>query len=41
MTHNKITMEIAAQLIGITMNEPGVSRLVAVDVEEALEMAQA
>ena len=41
VTHNKITMEIAEQLIGITMNEPGVSRLVAVDVEEALEMAQA
>ena len=41
VTHNKITMEIAEQLIGITMNEPGVSRLVAVDVEEAVEMAQA
>ncbi len=41
VTHNKITMEIAAQLVGITMNEPGVSRLVAVDVEEALEMARA
>ena len=41
VTHNKITMEIAEQLIGITMNEPGVSRLVSVDVEEALEMAQA
>ena len=41
VTHNKITMEIAEQLIGITMNEPGVSRLVAVDVEEALEMARA
>ena len=41
VTHNKITMEVAGQLIGITMNEPGVSRLVAVDVEQALEMAQA
>jgi len=41
VTHNKITMEIAAQLVGITMNEPGVSRLVVVDVEEALEMARA
>ena len=40
VTHNKITMEIAGQLIGITMNEPGVSRLVAVDVEEAVEMVQ-
>ena len=39
VTHNKITMEIAGQLIGITMNEPGVSRLVAVDVDEAVEMA--
>ena len=41
VTHNKITMEIAGQLVGVTMNEPGVSRLVAVDVEEALDMAQA
>ncbi len=41
VTHNKITMESAEQLVGITMNEPGVSRLVAVDVEEALEMVQA
>ena len=41
VTHNKITMEIAAQLVGITMHEPGVSRLVAVDVEEAVEMARA
>ena len=40
VTHNKITMESAGQLIGITMNEPGVSRLVAVDVEEAVEMVQ-
>ncbi len=39
VTHNKITMEIAGQLVGITMNEPGVSRPVAVDVEGALEMA--
>ena len=38
VTHNKITMEIAEQLIGVTMNEPGVSRLVAVDVDEAVEM---
>ena len=41
VTHNKLTMETAQQLIGVTMNEPGVSRLVAVDVEEAVEMAQA
>jgi chromosome segregation protein len=40
ITHNKITMEIANQLLGVTMHEPGVSRLVSVDVEEAIEMAQ-
>ncbi len=39
ITHNKITMEMADQLLGITMHEPGVSRLVAVDVEEAAELA--
>jgi chromosome segregation protein len=39
ITHNKATMELAAQLIGVTMSEPGVSRLVAVDVEEAVRMA--
>jgi len=39
ITHNKVTMEMAEQLMGVTMNEPGVSRLVAVDVQEAVEMA--
>jgi chromosome segregation protein len=39
ITHNKSTMELAAQLVGVTMNEPGVSRLVAVDVDEAVRMA--
>ena len=39
ITHNKITMELARQLTGVTMHEPGVSRLVAVDVEEAAQMA--
>ena len=39
ITHNKSTMELASQLIGVTMNEPGVSRLVAVDVDEAVRMA--
>ena len=39
ITHNKTTMELASQLIGVTMHEPGVSRLVAVDVEEAVRMA--
>jgi chromosome segregation protein len=39
ITHNKTTMELASQLIGVTMSEPGVSRLVAVDVDEAMRMA--
>ena len=39
ITHNKSTMELASQLLGVTMNEPGVSRLVAVDVDEALRLA--
>jgi chromosome segregation protein len=39
ITHNKVTMEIANQLSGVTMHEPGVSRLVAVDVEEAAALA--
>ena len=39
ITHNKITMEVSDILIGVTMSEPGVSRLVAVDVEEAVSMA--
>ena len=38
ITHNKITMEMADQLLGVTMQEPGVSRLVTVDVDEAVEM---
>ena len=37
ITHNKVTMELADHLIGVTMREPGVSRVVAVDVEMALE----
>ncbi len=39
ITHNKATMELAAQLLGVTMNEPGCSRLVSVDVEEAVRLA--
>ncbi len=39
VTHNKITMELSQQLNGITMKEPGVSRLVAVDLDEAATMA--
>ncbi|MCC5857976.1 MAG: chromosome segregation protein SMC [Ectothiorhodospiraceae bacterium] len=41
ITHNKATMEVATHLMGVTMHEPGVSRLVAVDVDEAAEMAVA
>lgn len=39
ITHNKITMEIADHLTGVTMHEPGVSRLVAVDVDDAVKLA--
>jgi chromosome segregation protein len=39
ITHNKTTMELASHLLGVTMNEPGVSRLVAVDVDEAVRLA--
>lgn len=39
ITHNKLTMEIANQLLGVTMHEPGVSRMVAVDIDEAAELA--
>ncbi|WLD56962.1 chromosome segregation protein SMC [Salinispirillum sp. LH 10-3-1] len=38
ITHNKVAMEIAHQLMGVTMNEPGVSRLVSVNLDEAVEM---
>ncbi|HAJ76154.1 MAG TPA: chromosome segregation protein SMC [Gammaproteobacteria bacterium] len=38
ITHNKITMEMANQLLGVTMHEAGVSRIVAVDLDEAAEM---
>lgn len=41
ITHNKIAMEMADQLMGVTMHEPGCSRLVAVDVEEALALVDA
>ena len=39
ITHNKLTMEMADHLMGVTMHEPGVSRLVSVDVEEAATLA--
>jgi chromosome segregation protein len=41
ITHNRITMEMAQHLAGVTMNEPGVSRIVAVDVQEALRFQEA
>jgi chromosome segregation protein len=41
ITHNKIAMEMADQLMGVTMHEPGCSRLVAVDVEEAMALVDA
>jgi chromosome segregation protein len=39
ISHNKLTMEIADHLTGVTMHEPGVSRIVAVDMDEAVAMA--
>lgn len=41
ITHNKITMETAEVLTGVTMGEPGVSRLVSVDIDQALSLAAA
>ena len=40
ITHNKITMELAEQLMGVTMHEPGVSRIVSVDIEKAITLAE-
>jgi chromosome segregation protein len=40
ISHNKIAMEMAEQLIGVTMQEQGVSRIVAVDMESAVSMAE-
>jgi chromosome segregation protein len=39
ITHNKTTMEAMHQLAGVTMQEPGVSRMVAVDIDEAVKLA--
>ena len=39
ITHNKITMEMADHLMGVTMHEPGCSRLVSVDIDEAVALA--
>jgi chromosome segregation protein len=40
ISHNKISMEMASQLVGITMPDPGVSRVVAVDIAEAVRLAE-
>ena len=40
ISHNKVSMEMAEQLSGVTMLEPGVSRLVSVDVDEAVALAE-
>jgi chromosome segregation protein len=40
ISHSKITMEVAQQLVGVTMQEQGVSRVVEVDIEEALRLAE-
>ncbi len=40
ISHNRLTMEMAEQLIGVTMQEKGVSRIVAVDIQQALQMAE-
>jgi len=40
ITHNKISMELAQQLHGVTMQEPGVSRMVSVDIQEAVDLAE-
>lgn len=40
ISHSKITMEIAQQLVGVTMQEQGVSRVVEVDIDEAMRLAE-
>jgi chromosome segregation protein len=41
ISHNKIAMQMAKQLVGVTMQEQGVSRIVAVDIDSALQLAEA
>jgi chromosome segregation protein len=40
ISHNRLTMEMAEQLVGVTMQEQGVSRIVAVDIVEAMKMRE-
>ena len=40
ITHNKMTMELSDHLMGVTMHEPGVSRLVSVDLNEAARLVE-
>ncbi|MEE4296704.1 MAG: chromosome segregation protein SMC [Wenzhouxiangella sp.] len=40
VTHNKVTMEVAHQMLGVTMREAGVSRIVSVDLDHAVELAE-
>jgi chromosome segregation protein len=40
ITHNKVTMEMMHQLMGVTMHEPGVSRIVSVDIKEAAQLVE-
>ncbi|MRN37598.1 chromosome segregation protein SMC [Neisseria sp. N95_16] len=40
ISHNRLTMEMAEQLVGVTMQEKGVSRIVSVDIQQALQMAE-
>ena len=40
VTHNKVTMEVAHQMLGVTMREPGVSRIVSVDLDKAVALAE-
>jgi chromosome segregation protein len=41
ISHNKVTIEVADHLMGVTMQEPGVSRIVSVDMQEAVAMVEA
>jgi chromosome segregation protein len=40
ISHNKNAMEMANQLVGVTMHEAGVSRLVSVDIDQAIQLAE-